>query len=207
MIKYHKINSLFKRDKRGKFTDEFTNEEFEYLFHNSWVGTEKIDGTNISIQRINGQIKICGRTENSQIPTFLYQKMESYIKNIKFNKVFPDNSDFIIYGEGYGNKIQKVGKEYNPDNVDFIVFDIRINNFWLKRKDVEDICYYLNLDVVPVVFEGNLMEAIKHVKSGFKSKLGELQAEGIVLVPEISLKDRLGNRIITKLKTKDLINY
>ena len=42
-ITYTKINSVFKRDKKNRFMNEFDDESFGYLFDNEWYGTEKID--------------------------------------------------------------------------------------------------------------------------------------------------------------------
>lgn len=38
---------------------------------------------------------------------------------------------------------------------------------------------------------------------GFKSTWGDFQAEGIVARPSVELKNRAGERIITKIKCKD----
>jgi hypothetical protein len=48
--KYQKINSVFKRDNNGKFTEEFSQPEFKYLKECIWDFDEKIDGTNIHIR-------------------------------------------------------------------------------------------------------------------------------------------------------------
>ena len=49
MREYHKINSVFKRDERGNFIEEYADDVFEYLKDNVWVFTEKVDGTNIVV--------------------------------------------------------------------------------------------------------------------------------------------------------------
>lgn len=73
---------------------------------------------------------------------------------------------------------------------------------------MEDICKQLNLDVVPLVGYMTLYEAIEYVAKGFKSAVAEnkdLDAEGLVLTAPLGMRDRLGNRIITKIKTCDFI--
>mgnify|MGYP001604261791 FL=1 len=51
MIEYHKINSLYKRDPRGKMLfGDYSCPEFEYLQNNEWSFQEKIDGTNIRVR-------------------------------------------------------------------------------------------------------------------------------------------------------------
>lgn len=204
MTQYHKIQSVYKRDERThKFIEgQFSLPEFEYLKDCKWVWTEKIDGTNIRITLSNGQMKIDGKTDNAQIPAFLYRRLEELFKPDQLQSVFPDG-DVILYGEGYGAKIQKVGSLYLPDSVDFILFDVRIGNWWLRREDVEEIASKLKLKVVPITGRDTLMTAIEVVRSGIPSLIGNCPAEGLVLRPEVELKTRRGDRIITKIKTKD----
>ena len=112
----------------------------------------------------------------------------------------------IIFGETYGKGMQKPGGRYCKDHLKFICFDIKIGNVWLKRDAVEDICKKLNIDVVPYLGEMTLDEAIAFVKMGFPSKVAEdptLEAEGVVLRAPLGILDRMGRRIITKVKTKD----
>ena len=54
----------------------------------------------------------------------------------------------------------------------------------------------------------SLFEAIEYVSNGFKSAVAEnkdLNAEGLVLTAPLGMRDRLGNRIITKIKTCDFV--
>lgn len=115
--------------------------------------------------------------------------------------MFPDG-DVCLYGEGYGAKIQKGGGNYCPDQ-DFVLFDIKIGEWWLLRLDVEDIAQKLSLDVVPVIGSGTLYEMVEIVKEGFNSQWGDFLAEGIVARPSVELKTRRGDRLITKVKCKD----
>ena len=119
--------------------------------------------------------------------------------------VRPD-AECIIFGETYGKGMQKAGGRYCADHLKFICFDIKVGDVWLKRDAVEDICNKLGIDVVPYLGEMTLDEAIAMVKMGFPSKVSEdptLEAEGIVLRAPLGLLDRMGRRIITKVKTKD----
>lgn len=216
MKKYHKINSLFKRDAKGNFIlGEFSTPEFEYLFENEWIGTEKIDGTNIRIHWDGQNVKIGGRTDNAQIPSFLLERLNYLVERFNWISAFDDPVvhgtegnpivDITLYGEGYGAKIQKSGGLYIRDGVDFILFDVRIGSWWLKRQDVDEIANKLRIDSVPVVFRGTLPEAIEFIKPGFDSTIGEAKSEGLVLVPAVDLFTRRGDRVITKLKTKDFL--
>jgi len=123
----------------------------------------------------------------------------------KTDIVLPE-SECIIFGETYGKKMQAAGGRYCKDRLKFICFDIKIGDTWLRREAVEDICGKLGIDVVPYLGEMTLQEAIEKVKAGFASAVSEdptLEAEGIVLRAPLGLLDRMGRRIITKVKTKD----
>lgn len=205
MNEYPKINSLYKRDDDGNFIlGKYSDPSFEYLKNNIWIGTEKIDGTNIRVCWENKTLSIHGRTEKSQTPTFLLEKLHSIFDNIDFESIFGEQ-EVILFGEGYGDKIQKVGKLYLPEDNNFILFDVKIGKWWLKREDVISIASQLNIQSVPVVFNGTIDEAITFVKKGFKSTIGEADAEGLVLIPKVDLLERSGKRIITKLKTSDFV--
>lgn len=234
MIKYPKINSVFKRDDLGNFTDQFSQPEFEYLYNNEWVGTEKIDGTNLRIHWNGDTWELKGRTDKAQIPESLLVRINeiftpelkgnradakgysSLLANVfgkvdtyDENKGWTSEEDFLdvtLFGEGYGLKIQKGGARYIPNGVDFILFDVKIGPYWLKREDVIKIAQQLGIKVVPTIVIGTLKEMIDYVRWGFKSKVAQdsdFDAEGLVLTPKVDLLARNGSRIITKLKTKD----
>jgi len=206
MITYHKIQTVFKRNPETNFKTlldgEFALPEFEYLKNNIWVYTEKVDGTNIRIMFNGFYFRFHGRTDNSQIPIFLLNELNKIFLPLKdkFSELFPNG--VCLYGEGYGAKIQKGGDNYRQDQ-SFVLFDIKIGNWWLKRIDVEDIATKLNIDIVPIIGRGNLENMIAIAKMGFNSIWGNFKAEGIVARPGIELIARSGHRIITKIKHKD----
>ncbi|MCP4131419.1 MAG: hypothetical protein GY754_10600, partial [bacterium] len=100
-------------------------------------------------------------------------------------------------------KIQKVGKNYIKDGVSFILFDVKIVEYWLERHNVDDIAEKLQIQSVPVIGSGTVQEMIDVVKKGFNSIFGDFTAEGIVARPEVELFSRSGHRIITKIKHRD----
>jgi hypothetical protein len=211
MNTYHKINTIFKRDhdkpKNPIIIGDWSEPEFEYLANNSWIFTEKVDGTNIRIMWDGDRITIGGKTDNAQIPTTLFQRLTQIFetKVELFKEIFGEDGNVCLYGEGYGAKIQKVGSLYRPDQ-DFVLFDIKIGDWWLKRPDVDGISSKLEIDIVPIIGEGTLYEAINLVKRGIKSQWGNFEAEGVIAVPTVSLNTRGGKRIITKIKTIDFKN-
>jgi len=108
----------------------------------------------------------------------------------------------VLYGEGYGAKIQKGGGNYRQDQ-DFVLFDVKVGDWWLRRPDVEEVADTLGLDVVPVIEQGTLFDAVSMVRNGLQSTWGDFEAEGIVARPTVDLKMRNGSRIITKIKCLD----
>jgi len=202
MREYHKINSVFKRDERGKFIlGDWSTPEFEYLQNNQWVWTEKVDGMNIRVIWDGELVKFGGKTDNAQIPTPLYERLTQLFPLDKFY----GKDAMCLYGEGYGRKIQKGGGNYNPNGVDFVLFDVRIGEWWLKRYDIVSIGEEFSVSVVPIVGKGGLVDAIEYTQQPQTSWWGDFLAEGIVLRPEVELQSRAGNRIITKLKYKDFV--
>lgn len=221
---YQKINTLFKRDEDGVIIpEELTCPEFEYLKDCKWECTEKIDGTNIHCDIFSDgtdyRIDICGRTEKAVIPSHLMAHLLKPFSRTAILQVFSEQLanatpeapfQASIYGEGYGQKIQKCGKDYISNDVGFILFDIRVGRWWLSREACEEIAGKLGVSIVPLVGYMTLKEAIHYVDKGFKSSVAEnadLQAEGLVLKTPNGLLDRSGLRIITKLKTCDFEKY
>jgi hypothetical protein len=107
----------------------------------------------------------------------------------------------ILFGEGYGPKIQS-GGAYRPD-VSFILFDVLISNNYQPRVSVEDIAKAFGIDVVPIIFEGTIQEGVDFVKTNPKSTIGTAVMEGLVGRPKVELRDRCGKRVIVKIKVKD----
>ena len=79
-----------------------------------------------------------------------------------------------------GMKIQKGGGRYIKDEVSFILLDVKIDKWWLRRPE--------------------------YVSNGYKSLIAEdttYDAEGLVLKTDLGLLDRSGQRIIAKIKARD----
>lgn len=207
-IEYPKINTIFKRDSKTKkiIIGDYSLPEFDYLKNNMWDWSEKIDGTNVRVlwDHIEKKIIFGGRTEAAQMPVELITRLQELFPVDKMQELFPETS-IVLFGEGYGRKIQKVGSLYKKDGVDFILFDILIGGWWLRREDVNGIATKIGIKSVPIIGKGNFDEAIKFVSNGFNSTFGEFQAEGIVLRPTVELFARNRSRIIAKLKYRDFI--
>jgi hypothetical protein len=211
MNKYHKIQTVYFRNPENNnktlLEGVWAKPEFKVLKDIKWIWTEKIDGTNIRIKWNGKNVKFAGKSDNAQIPQILIEALQNIFNDELMNACFPDNDNVCLYGEGYGKKIQK-GGNYIPDKASFILFDIKVGKWWLKREDIESIAKKLNIKVVPIIGIWNIEEAVEYVKKGFKSTISYNRnyiAEGLVGKPLLELFDRSGKRIITKIKYKDFI--
>jgi len=212
MSEYHKIQSVFFRDpdnnNRTLLEGQWSLPEFEYLAHNKWEYTEKVDGTNIRViytpgdDQAEGRVTFKGRTETSQMPALLVDELRNIFDKPEDMFAQDLNVPIVLYGEGYGAKIQKGGGNYLQGQ-SFVLFDVQIDGWWLRRKDVEDVADKLKLEVVPVIGTGDLYEMVEMCRDGIDSRWGDFQAEGIVARPQTELCTRGGQRVITKCKCKD----
>lgn len=213
MQEYHKIETLFERATNGSkklIPWKWRNDTVAYLADFNWIWTEKVDGTNIRIHWDGHNINFGGRTDRAQIPvdlmnyltrTFLSEETEQLFEQ-KFGE-----KEVTLYGEGYGPKIQKGGGLYR-DDASFILFDVQVGGWWLKRDDVESIAETFGIDVVPVVGIGPLGQAIDYIRTGPVSLLSDkAQMEGLVCRPVVELHDRMGERLIVKIKYRDFKDF
>ncbi len=208
MKEYHKIETVYERDMDGSkklIEGKFRNATVEFLKDNEWEFTEKIDGTNIRVMWDGHGFTFAGRTERASIPAHLMNRLNDIFMNTAMEELFEQmfgDKEVILFGEGYGPKIQKVGELYRPD-VDFILFDILIGDIYLERINVQYIATSLGIDVVPIIFRGTIDEAVEFVKSKPQSSIGTAPMEGLVGRPEVEVRDRTGNRLIVKIKACD----
>lgn len=209
---YQKIGNIFKFDAKYK-TIVGINEPYSSLSHLIWQGTEKIDGTNTRIYWDGHRISWGGHTAHSQIQPNVAKYLEETFGTPEmeylFEQIFND-MEVYIFGEAYGAGIQKGGGTYVEDgkSVSFIVFDVNIDGYDLRRKDVDDVAAKLGLMSVPVCFEGTLEEAKAFVASHPMSTLngGLHEMEGLVLQPrDVQLYDYKHHLIKCKCKYRDML--
>ena len=207
MIEYNKIETLYKRDMEGTkqlLEGEFRNPTVEFLKDNVWQFTEKVDGTNIRVYWDGHTVIFGGRTDRAQIPTNLLDYLLATFKTNEAEQIFEEKfgeTPVILFGEGYGPKIQKGG--LYRDDVSFILFDVYIAGNYQNRYTIEDVAKAFGIDVVPIILEGTLQEGVDFVKTNPNSTMGTAKMEGLVGRPKIELRDRCGKRVIVKIKWED----
>ena len=207
MIEYNKIDTLYKRDMEGTkklLEGEFRNPTVEFLKDNIWTFTEKVDGTNIRVYWDGHKVQFGGRTERAQIPSDLVNYLNSVFGTNEAEQIFEEKfgeTEVILFGEGYGPKIQNGGLYRN--DVSFIMFDVMISGNYQPRESVEDIAKAFGIDIVPIIFEGTIQEGVDFGKTNPKSTMGTADMEGLVGRPKVEMRDRCGKRVIVKIKVKD----
>ena len=207
MVEYNKIDTVFNRDIYGTkrlIIDSWRNEAVEYLKDSKWQFTEKFDGTNIRVIWDGHSISFAGRTDKAIISQHLLEYLNKTFSTQEVEQLFEQvygEKQVILFGEGYGYKIQN-GENYRND-VSFILFDVMIGENYQERQWVEETAVMLGIDVVPIVLEGTIEEAIEFVKAHPKSTIGTAFMEGVVGRPAVELRDRTGKRIIVKIKYSD----
>ena len=226
---FPKINGLYKRDAQNKLIiGDFCREEYAYLKDNLWHFTEKVDGMNMRVEfgyetleepvcgvkfgmdaTLHPKVAFYGKTDNASIPGRLLERMKLQFSPEVLAGIFPEPGIRVtLYGEGYGAGIQKgAGYFQSPHIQDFILFDVRVGDWWLKYDDVVDIASKLCIRVVPFVGVGTIEEAEDAVRRRPLSWIpgSAIQSEGLVIRPMTPLCDRSGNRIIAKVKVKDYL--
>jgi hypothetical protein len=210
MQEYHKIQTLFLRDPATNYKTllmgKYAKPEFEYLKDCQWRFTEKVDGTNIRVMidvfNRKAKIEYGGKTDNAMIPAKLIVALDEIFAGLKnmLPDIFPDGA--CLYGEGFGTGIQKGGGNYRP-TPSFVLFDVKVGDYWLEWDNVVDVAIKLRIEYVPTVHVGTLNDMVDFVQNGFTSCWGDFMAEGLVGKPATELFNRNGERIITKLKYKD----
>lgn len=204
--KYPKINTIWKRDEQNNFKiieGDFSKAEFANV--KNWQVTEKIDGTNIRVAFDGKSVRFDGRTDEAQIPAHLYAALQDIFTVEKLGEALNlAEGKAILYGEGYGAKIQKGGGLYRKD-AGFILFDVWTDGWWLERDNVNDIAKKLGVSSVPVIGTMDYQAAIDYVKARPNSTVAAepKTIEGVVArsVPMMLFRD--GTPIMWKIKVKD----
>ena len=172
--------------------------------HNYFANGVLVHNCNIRVCWDGYRVSFAGRTDKAQIPTHLMAKLEELFGGETKEEIFEQtfgNKEVILFGEGFGEKIQKGGGLYG--HVNFILLDVYIGGYWLERKAVADIASKFGIDRVPPIFIGNLESGVNFIKTHPKSRLRDAEMEGIVGRPIVQMFSRTGQRIMVKIKCRD----
>ena len=189
------------------------------------------NGASGTFEGVKFNVRIAGKTDNAQIPPKLLKFMEDnypkdkVLASLGLKEFIPIDewetehnwleydqipNIYTIYGEGYGAGIQKAGGNYIKNGVGFIVFDVKVNDIYLKTDARDEIANKLGAPIVPLMGYFTLDEAIDFVRKGFKTGLWDNKdfiEEGLVLRTDLGLRNRMGKRLIVKVKYEDFQKY
>lgn len=205
MKEYQKIETLYKFDSTiKKFRKIFYNPIVEYLKDCKWYGTEKVDGTNVRIGWDGHKFEFAGRTNEGDLPKALRILLADVFNadmEVLFEQKF-GQKEVILFMEGYAGKIQN--GTYSGDEK-IIGYDIIIENIYLDKQVSKELFGEMGLPFVPVLEFANLQECIDYVYNHTQSIIQpESKIEGLVCFPATRIYDHMGNRIIVKIKKRDL---
>lgn len=152
--------------------------------------TEKLEGTNISISKKNGQTYVCQRN-NAIIPIEgkdnIYWKIAKCSGLFDFVSAYPE--DIVIYGELVGPKIQSNIYKFPEHKIG--VFDIKLKDKFISFEEFKTFELPENMHVLkaPILFEGSLSDflqgkSIQEAANG-NSVFLDTKREGIVIKPQI----------------------
>jgi hypothetical protein len=213
MKKYPKIPGPFLRStepgKRNQIIwGAWTVPELGYLADVPWIWTEKVDGINIRVHwdgyKVSFGSRVAGVDDPDPIVASLIPILEEMFPEELMEQTFKA-TEVTLYGEGYGTGIRS-GGVYRPDQ-SFVLFDVLIGQWWLKRDSLLDIGQKLGIDVVPVMANCSITDAIRAISDGGGGPRSHWNAdhvvEGWVGVTPTGLLTRAGERLMVKVKTRD----
>lgn len=178
------------------------------IFIGKYKGYEFVFGShNVQLQektKFNKKLKN-SKFENSTIGyenfTNIYEKIcEKY----DLKKVL--NKDVVIYGEIYGNGVQK-NYSYGLSDIDMCVIDIKVRNRYIDHNDVYLSCIKYGLLPAPVLYKGIFAEKLINKFISGPSVLCDKQKirEGFVVKSLIESKSYMGREIFKYLNPDYLL--
>lgn len=221
MIEYPKIETLYERkpdfsvDAMKVRLPEFTNIRY-------WHITEKVDGTNVRIGlHADGAVEYNGRTDNAQMHVELVAYLRSTFTPEKLQVAFEPKEgawpEVVLFGEGYGSKINSGGKY--RDDIAVRLFDVCVAGWWVSPENVQNIAHKLDVLTVPYLGISYILPkseldlqiligggGIDHPGASWVAAYeaqNKIEAEGIVARADPMLHLRDGRRCMWKLKFSD----
>lgn len=191
-----------------------TYKDARILIFKECVAMEKVHGTsaNVSWNIKDSQVHyFSGGASYEMFKTlFAHEALKQ-----KLQELFPDKS-VTLYGEAYGGKEQGMKLTYG-DTLQFIVFDVKVEDFWLDTENAKDVCTKLGLEFVPyriIPATADALDAERDLPSEVavrrgcgqnKDKFGFCPPirEGIVVRPVMRVYFESAERIVSKHKRSE----
>jgi RNA ligase (TIGR02306 family) len=179
--------------------------------------TEKLHGTNsrVGVVQIDGEWQFMAGSHSVcwEPPSRYWQPLAmSHVLRL-INFLCDEKYPVTVYGEIFGPGVQDM--DYGLDYPSYRVFDIKVAGQFLHFDDLEDVCNFWKVPMVPLLFHGsfskNLVEKYAcgesalcdpaHIRSKFKGR------EGIVITPLVEeWSEQLLGRLILKSLSVDYLD-
>lgn len=123
-------------------------------------------------KKIIRKLIFAGKTDKAEIPPLLGAVLEKYFRFETMKVVFPNAKRVILFGEGYGKKIQEPhGSRYIADDDDFILFDVWVDGYWLEYESMKEIANKFGIKIVPFIGIKSIDQIIEMVKEKRQSEI------------------------------------
>lgn len=173
---------------------------------NDWIVTEKVDGANFSFWCDGEEVEVASRNQFVDDTFYGCQEVIDEIAPKILAFCSDNNTQIIIYGELYGDGIQK---RVNYGKKSFVAFDVHCANSDtpVDKEFAIDLCERIGIPFAPVIFRGSFEECLA-VNNTFKSLLTpegydvKNIAEGVVIEPVNPAWFRNGSRVYFKNKSE-----
>lgn len=199
-MEFKKFNSL-ENTYRQNLIDKV---QYEGKDEGLWIATEKIHGANFSFWCDGTEVKVASRTQFVDGTFYNCQAViNRYSQGILDWCKSKGVKDFVVYGELFGDGIQK---EVKYGEKDFVAFDVVIDGKILDKHTAQSVADDCGLFFAPVLKVGTFKECME-VNNTFRSLLtpddyeGENTSEGLVIEPIEPAWFANGSRIYFKNKT------
>lgn len=198
MSEYASILNVFRRDLATNklVLHDYAHPDFETLATAPWIASEKYDGMNMRLIMKDGEFSVRGRTDRASIPPMLFEHcmaLEDSVRSIGDN--------CVLYGEGVGPKIQRGG--YGTEQ-HFVLFDVKINYWWMEPHSVTEIADILNIPCTDFTAPHTLETMVEFALAGpVWTRSDGTIGEGIVARPLGGLLHRNARPIRVKIKERD----
>lgn len=168
------------------------------IFNRCWA-LEKIHGTSAHITLKDGQLTFFSGGEKHANFVVLF---DAEALKAKMELV---GTEVVVFGEAYGGSQQGQKWRYG-DKLKFVVFEVKVGDYWLNVPNADQVCQSLGLEFVyykMIPTDMASIDAERDAPSEQAKRNGVVAPcprEGVVLRPVIELLKNNGERICAKHK-------
>jgi hypothetical protein len=192
---YRHINNLYKDQTILMFKECFAMEKIHgSSAHISWTNNEEVSEVRL----------FCGGCK-AELFDALFDKEDLT------RRFFETGLErFVIYGEGYGGKMQGMSATYGKE-LKFVAFEVKIEDTWLSVPDAHEFCENFGIEFVAYERVSTDLEDLdrerdKPCRQAKRNGILEDKiSEGVVLRPITEMRDHRGNRVMCKHKRDEFM--